>query len=97
MIRPTRELKAFAKVTLDPGEQVVVRLTLDDRAFAYWDPGDAHWVATAAQRATAPNRAGDETLRRDTPGWYVDAGEYRLRIGRSSADLTHALTVTIDD
>ncbi|MEZ5168236.1 MAG: fibronectin type III-like domain-contianing protein [Acidimicrobiales bacterium] len=35
-----RELKAFAKVTLEPGESTTVELDLDARAFAYFDPGD---------------------------------------------------------
>jgi beta-glucosidase len=38
--RPPRELKAFAKLALDPGEQAIATLNLDERAFAYWDPGD---------------------------------------------------------
>ena len=95
LIRPTHELKAFAKVALDPGERTIVQLTLDDRSFAYWDPGDAHWAATAAQPASAPVPARDETMRRDTPGWYVDPGEYRVHVGRSSTDLPHVLDVTI--
>jgi beta-glucosidase len=41
LTRPPKELKAFAKVTLDPGESVTASLVLDERAFAYWDPGDA--------------------------------------------------------
>jgi beta-glucosidase len=40
LVRPPKELKAFAKVVLDPGEQTTVALELDERAFAYWDPGD---------------------------------------------------------
>lgn len=35
--RPVRELRAFEKVALDPGESTEVRFELDDRAFAYWD------------------------------------------------------------
>jgi beta-glucosidase len=47
--RPPKELKAFAKVWLDPGETTTVALTLDARAFAHWDPtvgerGDWHVV-----------------------------------------------------
>ena len=38
LFRPVRELKAFAKVGLAPGESAVVTLTLDRRAFSvYWD------------------------------------------------------------
>jgi beta-glucosidase len=35
--RPVRELRAFAKVELQPGEARTVSLDLDRRAFAYWD------------------------------------------------------------
>jgi len=35
--RPQQELKAFAKVWLDPGESGDLILGLDERAFAFWD------------------------------------------------------------
>ena len=41
VVRPPRELGAFAKVWLDPGETATVELVLDDRAFAYWAPSPA--------------------------------------------------------
>jgi beta-glucosidase len=97
-VRPARELKAFAKLTLDPGESTTVRLELDDRAFAYWDPGDPYWATTAEQRATGVVPVGgDRALHRDAAGWYVDAGEYRIHVGRSSAALAHTITVQIGD
>jgi beta-glucosidase len=40
--RPPRELKAFAPITLEPGEAGTVTLELDSRAFSYWDGG---WYA----------------------------------------------------
>jgi beta-glucosidase len=42
--RPRQELKAFAKVWLEPGESSEVELALDDRAFAFWDPLQHDWV-----------------------------------------------------
>ena len=36
--RPVRELRAFDKVALRPGETQTVSFTLDKRAFAYWEP-----------------------------------------------------------
>ncbi len=42
--RPQQELKAFAKVSLDPGESRVVELALDDRAFAFWDVAAHGWT-----------------------------------------------------
>lgn len=42
--RPAQELKAFAKVELDPGEVVSVCLELDERSFAFWDEASHHWL-----------------------------------------------------
>jgi beta-glucosidase len=42
--RPPNELKAFAKVWLDPGEAADVTLELDRRAFAFWDVEHDEWV-----------------------------------------------------
>ncbi len=41
--RPVKELKSFAKVTLDPGESEVVDLPLTPRDFAFWDPEGGQW------------------------------------------------------
>jgi beta-glucosidase len=43
--RPVKELKGFAKVALAPGERREVRLTLDARAFSFWDPARHAWIA----------------------------------------------------
>ena len=42
--RPERELKGFAKVRLAPGETRHVTLTLDARAFSYWDQPAHKWI-----------------------------------------------------
>jgi beta-glucosidase len=42
--RPERELKGFAKVRLAPGETRHVTLTLDARAFSYWDSPAHKWI-----------------------------------------------------
>jgi beta-glucosidase len=45
--RPSKELKAFAKVTLQPNESRDVSFTLDMRALAYYDDTRQTWVAEA--------------------------------------------------
>jgi len=45
--RPVRELRAFAKVELQPGEERTIDLALDRRAFAYWDVELGRWVVPA--------------------------------------------------
>jgi beta-glucosidase len=42
--RPERELKGFAKVRLAPGKTQHVTLTLDARAFSYWDQSAHKWT-----------------------------------------------------
>jgi beta-glucosidase len=42
--RPAQELKAFAKVWLDPQTGADATLELDRRAFAFWDVDSAGWV-----------------------------------------------------
>jgi beta-glucosidase len=42
--RPSRELRAFTKVSLEPGETRTVTLDLDRRAFAYYDIRSAGWI-----------------------------------------------------
>ncbi len=42
--RPVRELRAFTKVALGPGESTAVAFDLDARAFAYWDVTEGRWL-----------------------------------------------------
>ena len=42
--RPERELKGFERVSLEPGETKHVSVTLDARAFAYWDTSASKWT-----------------------------------------------------
>ncbi len=85
LARPRKELKAFAKVRLEPGQSTQVVLELDDRSFAYWDPGQPDWDEVASRfTAISPQVAAHD---RRTAGWQIDPGAYRVLIGRSSADI----------
>ncbi|MCO5185827.1 MAG: glycoside hydrolase family 3 C-terminal domain-containing protein [Anaerolineae bacterium] len=44
LVRPDKELKGFAKVSLEPGETKTVEMTLDFRAFAFYHPDYAAWI-----------------------------------------------------
>jgi len=89
LMRPVKELKAFAKVWVEPGETVDVTLELADRAFAYWDPGDEDWWRL---HDGAPP---DTDRHRRNRGWAIDQGEYELCVGRSSVDIAHVAAVTV--
>jgi beta-glucosidase len=91
LARPPQELKAFAKVELEPGERRQITLDLDERAFAYYDPGDPD----APEAGLVP--VGRGVAHRTEPGWYTDPGRYELRIGTSSEAIAHVRTVTVAD
>ena len=88
--RPLKELKAFHKVWLDPGESNEVTLTLDSRSFAYWDPGNAYRAPVQPSLAGIPTPTPPAT-----PGWRVDPGSYQIHIGRSSDDIAHVIAIQI--
>jgi len=47
--RPEKELKEFAKVELDPGEQRVINFNLDKRSFAYYNTEISDWYAESGE------------------------------------------------
>lgn len=49
VLRPPRELKAFAKVFLQPGATQTVSLELGPRAFAFWSPEASRWVVESGE------------------------------------------------
>ncbi len=49
LVRPEKELKAFTKVVLEPGETKTATLTLDQEALSYYDPARKQWVAEAGE------------------------------------------------
>ncbi|MEO5841845.1 MAG: glycoside hydrolase family 3 C-terminal domain-containing protein [Acidimicrobiales bacterium] len=90
--RPRKELKAFAKVWLEPGTATTATLVLDDRSFAYWFPGDGLPVDTRQKlRMPLAQIAQPDTQ----PRWRVDSGRYRLHIGRSSEAIDHVVEIEV--
>ena len=92
--RPPKELKAFAKVFLEPGESAMLKLVLDDRCFAYWDPGQLNWEGVVERNAGTPFGASRAAQRR--PGWRVDPGHFELLVGRSAGDISARCTVEVN-
>jgi beta-glucosidase len=45
--RPRRQLRAFAKVSLDPGQSTTVTLTTTERSFQQWDASRKAWTAVS--------------------------------------------------
>ncbi len=95
LARPPKELKAFAKVRLEPGESTVIELRLDDRSFAYWDPGQPDLDELTARFGRLDVR--DRSRGARAPGWRVDPGRYAVLVGRSSADIVTRTSVEVTD
>jgi beta-glucosidase len=49
LVRPEKELKAFAKIALEPGETKTVTFTLGKEALSFFDPASKRWVAGAGE------------------------------------------------
>ena len=49
VVRPEKELKAFAKVTLQPGEEKTISFSLEERDFAYYDTMERKWVVNSGK------------------------------------------------
>lgn len=99
LFRPRRELRAFAKASLAPGERRTLALTFDARAFCYWDPGDAEFAAQREKLGPTADLipASRGATHREQPGWYAEPGEYRIQLARSAADIVHTCSVTLPD
>jgi beta-glucosidase len=58
--RPVRELKAFARIDLAPGETKLVTLTLGARSFAYYDVKSSRWRADAGEYRIELGRSSED-------------------------------------
>ena len=62
--RPVKELKAFRKVYLEPGEQRLVTLTIKADALAYYDEASGQWRADAGDYEALIGTSSDSIAQR---------------------------------
>jgi beta-glucosidase len=94
-LRAPKQLKGFAKVWLGPGEKTSVSFALNERSFAYYDVADSDWPVIVGRYGNAVPGSARLGLHRHRPGWYVDAGTYRIQVGRSSAQVPIGVAVQV--
>lgn len=87
IFRPAKELKAFSKVFLEPGEEKTVSLDLDKRAFAYYNVNINDWHVESGDfdilvgassrdiRLTATLKV-ESTVEAEIPNYKVSAPVY---------------------
>ena len=66
--RPVRELKGFARVTLQPGETQRVSVELDRAAFAYWDTHQNGWKVQPGVYGIEAGTSAGRILQKTTLG-----------------------------
>ncbi|MGB8646917.1 MAG: glycoside hydrolase family 3 C-terminal domain-containing protein [Anaerolineae bacterium] len=71
--RPEKELKAFAKVTLEPGESKTATFTLDHESFEYYDPARKGWVAESGEFEVLVGASSRDIRGRGTFHWIQRA------------------------
>ena len=59
VVRAPKELKAFQKVSLQPGEQKTVKLVLDKSAFAFWDETTDSWKVESGEFVIAAGNSSE--------------------------------------
>lgn len=82
IFRPAKELKAFAKVALEPGQTKEVSMTLDARSFSIY-LGQTYVDAM-------PSASGLDK------GWILPKGRYNIMIGSSSRKIELMETIAVD-
>jgi len=63
---PVRELRAFDKVWLEPGESRRVNLRLTDRAFSHWDSPSSDWIIERGDYEIQVGPSSHDLLLRET-------------------------------
>jgi beta-glucosidase len=58
--RPAKELKGFARINLKPGERKTATVTLDGRAFSYYDADAKQWRADAGEYQILVGRSSQD-------------------------------------
>jgi beta-glucosidase len=72
--RPQKELKAFSKVGLNPGETKTVALSLNRQSLAFYDPQEAGWVTEAGEFEVLVGSSSQDIRGKATFTWLGDTG-----------------------
>ena len=92
--RPPKELQGVRQgATWSRARRPAVELHLDDRSFAYWDPGQPDWDKVAERVGTVTAHFLAESRR--SAGWQLDSGRFEVVVGRSSAVTGPSVSVEV--
>jgi beta-glucosidase len=79
VVRPEKELKAFAKVELQPAEETVISFQLEKRDFAFYDVSSHEWAVNPGKfDILVGGSSRDLPLKRTVEMVTIQKGGYRL-------------------
>lgn len=81
LVRPLQELKAFAKVALEPGERKTVTLNLSRQSLAFYDPKVGDWVTEPGEFEVLAGRSSRDIRLRGSFTWQGDDQTETLHTG----------------
>jgi len=82
LVRPLKELKAFAKVSLEPGETETVTLSLSRQSLAFYDPAVEAWVTEAGTFTVLVGHSSQDVRLSGRFQWTGDSDQRRhLHVG----------------
>jgi beta-glucosidase len=84
--RPLRELKAFAKVNLEPGETKTVTMPLTRQSLAFYDPSVSDWVTESGEFEVLVG-ASSRDIRCQTSFNWQAADDQALNLGMTLGTL----------
>jgi beta-glucosidase len=84
--RPVRELRAFEKVRLAPGESRTLSLELTRRAFAYWDVEVRRWVVAPGDYTVEIGADAEHVVARRTVALAGETIAAELSLGSTVGD-----------
>lgn len=72
VMRPVKELKGFAKVSLEPNQAKTVDVTLEAFAFTFYDPEAGNWISESGEFEILVGHSSTNIALRDTVTLEVD-------------------------
>ncbi len=87
--KPLRELKAFARAELQPGETKTVVFNLENRAFAHWDRNAGDWIVATGDYELSAGASSRDIRQRATV--HVESTATQVRTWDHNASLGELL------
>ena len=95
LVRPEKELKAFAKIKLEPGETRQVQFRLTEQDLSFYDPQRSGWRVEAGQFTVLVGRSSQDIRLMGSFAW-ANGGSVSATAGQSGLHIGMSLQTLLD-